>query len=36
MMPQSRDVGAVSRLLARPDDGYVFYGFEDLGSSFAC
>jgi hypothetical protein len=28
---QSRDVGAVSRLLARPDEGYVFYGFEDLG-----
>ena len=28
---QSRDVGAVSRLLARPHEGYLFYGFEDLG-----
>ena len=28
---QSRDVGAVSRLLAHPHEGYLFYGFEDLG-----
>ena len=28
---QSRDVGAVSRLLARPHEGSLFYGFEDLG-----
>ena len=28
---QSRDVGAVSRMLAHPHEGNLFYGFEDLG-----
>jgi hypothetical protein len=28
---RSRDVAAVSHLLARPHEGHLFYGFEDLG-----